>query len=83
MEKIKHRVLIFWFSSHLYISDSISNKKSESVTELVWAVIRDTENVTKIQEDTQEVVETLEDDEDPHHGPVALAALVSRPDHCR
>ena len=46
-------------------------------------MIRDTENVTKIQEDTQEVVETLEDDEDPHHGPVALAALVSRPDHCR
>ena len=47
-------------------------------------MIRDTENVTEIQEDTQEVVETLENDEDPHDGPLALAGRsVSRPDHCR
>ena len=47
-------------------------------------MIRDTENVTEIQEDTQEVVETLENDEDPHDGPLALAGRsVSRPDHSR
>ena len=45
----------------------------------------DWENVTKIQEDIQEVIKTLEDDEDPHHGQaVALAtSALSRPDHCR
>ena len=37
----------------------------------MWAVSRDSENVTEIQEDIEEVVETLEHDEDPHH--VALA----------
>ena len=42
----------------------------------------DTENVTEIQEDIEEVVETLERDEDPHH--VALAGHPGpRTDHRR
>ena len=77
---------MYWrFDSHpIYISDSRSNKKWESdradVSGDQWL-----ENVTEIQEDIQEVIKTLEDDEDPHHGQaVALAtSALSRPDHCR
>lgn len=52
----------------------------------MWAVIRDTENVTEIQEDIEEVVETLEHDEDPHQEDDLPVALAGHPDpgtdHC-
>ena len=43
-------------------------------------MIRDTENVTEIQEDIEEVVKTLEDDEDPRQEDDLPVALAGHPD---